>query len=300
MSGQPRCLRCGSLLSPGEAFCTGCGQPVTAGRQGGNLLLYGVAAAVGSLGLMVLIAVSVWIYLGRAKPPGATTAAQTGNVASQPTVDKQPEKTQTIAGDEFLGAWYASGAEDPANPMARATISRRGDHLVFMDDDTKSRGEQIPRLDLKPAGRGRLTGTNYEQTGRSCRGEAELTAAGDKLVITVTPLGSDAIVETWIKDKAQPAAAAPTTGASEPMAEPVTDEKALRLVSREPKVQAFAKKLKDSGKKVGIEMVPAEGTLYLVHVYEQVTGQGGEPEHTATFGWYNVDPKTGKVTETTP
>lgn len=44
-----------------------------------------------------------------------------------------------------------------------------------------------------------------------------------------------------------------------------------------------------------IEVEDSEGTIYLVHAYEIVVDDP-ETAHTATWGWYHVDKKTGKVT----
>ncbi|WP_198159738.1 zinc ribbon domain-containing protein [Picosynechococcus sp. PCC 7003] len=48
-----------------------------------------------------------------------------------------------------------------------------------------------------------------------------------------------------------------------------------------------------------IEVVEQTPTNYLVHVYE-IVNNPGEPSHTATFGWYEVDRQTGMVFEVVP
>ncbi len=53
----------------------------------------------------------------------------------------------------------------------------------------------------------------------------------------------------------------------------------------------FAKAKKDH-RKVGTPQIEVErdGANWMVHVYEQM------PDHTATFNWYTIDPKTSKIT----
>lgn len=298
MSAQPACSRCGALLSPGEAFCSACGQPVGAARPNAGLLLMGVVVAVGALGLMVVIAIGLWLYLGRAKPQVAPPT-QTASAAVSAPASAVAEKPKPAEGDEFLGTWLAPDSYDTSSPAARAEISRVGDHLQFMDHGTRDKGEKTPRMELKSSGKGRLKGTYYVDQNEQQPVELELTASADKMVMTLSPPASEIVTETWVRAKGEakkPEPSAKTEPASSG-AEPVSAEQALRLVSREPKVQAFAKRLKAAGKKVHIELDPSEEHDYVVHVYELVEGTGDMPGHTATFGWYGVDRKTGKITE---
>ncbi len=75
----------------------------------------------------------------------------------------------------------------------------------------------------------------------------------------------------------------------------VTAEVAERTVASLPEVQSYAQTLAQSGAKATITAEDA-GETWNVHIYEIV--QDGDSSHTATFGWYTVDKKTGRVEKT--
>lgn len=74
-------------------------------------------------------------------------------------------------------------------------------------------------------------------------------------------------------------------------------DRAIELVSSQDDVIKFNELLAKKGKKVKftVETVLEDGiSYYLIQVYEDVDDGNGQ-SHTATFGWYKVDKKTGKV-----
>jgi hypothetical protein len=78
----------------------------------------------------------------------------------------------------------------------------------------------------------------------------------------------------------------------------ITAEKALEIVSNLPEVKQWEKLFtnpdgtspKTGGKPV-VVYDSETNTTYVIHVYEDM------PDHTATFGWYDVDKNTGIVTK---
>ena len=74
------------------------------------------------------------------------------------------------------------------------------------------------------------------------------------------------------------------------------EDQAIELVWRRPDVKEWRKLFPNGKSKLGGRAVAAvdhgKGDVYTVHVYEDL------PDHTATFNWYDVNLKTGKITKT--
>ncbi len=80
----------------------------------------------------------------------------------------------------------------------------------------------------------------------------------------------------------------------------VTEAQAVKLVSNRPEVKKFVADVKVAGKKRGvtthIEFDRKEEGEYIIHVYELVPDED-DSAHTATFNWYHVNAKTGKISK---
>lgn len=78
----------------------------------------------------------------------------------------------------------------------------------------------------------------------------------------------------------------------------VSELQAVQLISRRPEVKAWKREIAAAAKSRGvsahIELDRTEAGEYVVHVYEDVPDGDGS-SHTATFNWYYVNQKTGKV-----
>lgn len=74
-----------------------------------------------------------------------------------------------------------------------------------------------------------------------------------------------------------------------------SEDKALKLVRELQEVKDFKKRIEAIGKSkpiVAIDNRPnPKNSYYVVQVYEEVP-DNDDSYHTATFGWYRVDPKT--------
>lgn len=60
-----------------------------------------------------------------------------------------------------------------------------------------------------------------------------------------------------------------------------------------PEVVEYEAMLKNAGKKATFEVEDSEEE-WLVHIFE-IVSDGGATSHTATFGWYRVNKKTGEI-----
>lgn len=76
----------------------------------------------------------------------------------------------------------------------------------------------------------------------------------------------------------------------------LTEDQAIDLVASRPEVKAWMKLVHDRSpnNKTMIRSEGLEMGRYTIHVYEDVN-DGSGMGHSATFGWYEVDKKTGEV-----
>ena len=76
----------------------------------------------------------------------------------------------------------------------------------------------------------------------------------------------------------------------------LTEKDALTLIEKLPEVQKFKHSVDaaEGNSKPVVELDRKEGNEYVVHVYEDVPDDA-ETSHTATFNWYYVNIKTGKI-----
>ena len=76
----------------------------------------------------------------------------------------------------------------------------------------------------------------------------------------------------------------------------LTEDQAIDRVAARPEVKAWMKQVHDRepNNKTMVRSVGLEMGRYTIHVYEDVN-DGNGLGHSATFGWYEVDKKTGEV-----
>ena len=76
----------------------------------------------------------------------------------------------------------------------------------------------------------------------------------------------------------------------------LTEDQAIDRVAAFPEVKAWLKEVsqKSPGNKPAFRSEGLQMGRYLIHVYEDVNDGNGQG-HAATFGWYEVDKKTGEV-----
>lgn len=80
----------------------------------------------------------------------------------------------------------------------------------------------------------------------------------------------------------------------------VTKAQALKMVAARPEVKKFMANVQVAGKERGctanIEYDRLENGEHVIHVFELVP-DGDDSGHTATFNWYHVNAKTGKISK---
>ncbi|HEY9759083.1 MAG TPA: hypothetical protein V6C97_28210 [Oculatellaceae cyanobacterium] len=78
----------------------------------------------------------------------------------------------------------------------------------------------------------------------------------------------------------------------------VSELQAVQIISRRPEVRSWKREIAAAAKSRGvsahIELDRTEAGEHVVHVYEDVPDGDGS-SHTATFNWYYVNQKNGKV-----
>jgi len=79
----------------------------------------------------------------------------------------------------------------------------------------------------------------------------------------------------------------------------LTGDQAVLLVEKLPAVKAWKASCIKGGAQarkvtLHVDLDRKEGSTYFVHVYEEVPDDATS-SHSATFNWYDVDEKTGKI-----
>ncbi|MBS2008405.1 MAG: hypothetical protein JST01_15260 [Cyanobacteria bacterium SZAS TMP-1] len=137
-----------------------------------------------------------------------------------------------------------------------------------------------------------------------------MKTAGPIIFCTVVALFAGAMISTAptaAGDEARPADSARTAGGAAKStkaavhkagaAKKAPDEQAIDLVWRRAEVKQWLAQFPGGKNKMGghpaVTADPDQDkkNVYSVHVYEDL------PDHTATFNWYEVDLKTGKVSK---
>lgn len=223
-----------------------------------------------------------WFIKGRTpatpaanKPPATSTSGP----VNTPTPVKPPAGQP---GEDFIGRWYPD-TEDGQESDEILTIKREGNLLVGTGKDASS-----GRLEFPAAAGQKLTGA-LKQAGTSIPATVEILSDKKKMVLTVAPPNSEYQTAIFWRDTGAP----PDTPGIEKITS-YTEDQARNLVAQQPEVAQFIKDLAVQKKKVHIDVAPEDAGSYSVHVYE-VVDDGDGMAHTATFAWYKVDRKTGKV-----
>ncbi len=322
MSASKFCEQCGSALGEADKFCMTCGHPVDAPVEATlpetvpeapvappvpapeprpvpinpapQLFVAPTSARSPSaitpttIGIVAIVVIAlgggIWWFLTQkpANPPAnrpvaTATGAQPSSIPTATVVPAQP-------GEAFIGRWYpdmSSGAE----PDTFITFKQEGNQLI-------GTGKKPSDGQLEfPVGAGpKLTGV-FRQGTTSFPATADLLSDNKKMVVTLAPPNSEYQTEVLWRDEPPP------PDKEVPGIEKITnysEQQARDLISMREDVQKFAKQLAAKKSSVHIDVAPEDEQTYSVHVYE-IVDDGDGMSHTATFAWYKVDRKTGKV-----
>ncbi len=110
-------------------------------------------------------------------------------------------------------------------------------------------------------------------------------------------VGPSSSSSTKVAPKSQPSTAVVKKSLGKKSTGAMTEARAVSIVSARPEVKKFLeglKRTKIKGVTSQIEFDRKEGDDFVIHVYEFVPDDA-ETGHTATFNWYHVNAKSGKV-----
>lgn len=310
------CKNCGSLISEDTKFCENCGaavvtapspsqpaptpswpqpasQPVPAnpasmrvkGTGPSNQKLFiGLGAAI----VLVLIGFGAWKMLS--KPGTGAKVSQQDESARQSPVSP-PKTTVTVAqdGEAFLGRWFPSDSTGSESNNI-ITFSRQGSKIVGVSNQDPG-----SRIELAAAAGNQLSGEAVDSKGERTPVTAEILSDGQKMVLTLSPPASEPdIVVLWkVKEGEAPSRKGIGEGGFGTQQE-IDEDKAAEIVSQLPEVDKYCKALDSAGKRAKFDTTEEDPQTWMVHVYE-IVDDGDGLSHTATFGWFKVDKRTGKV-----
>lgn len=314
------CENCGAAVNEGSQFCESCGATVGAQAaqpqqsapapapapapsqpqapqpnyqaqpaQSQGLLNQKVLIAVVGVVAVAVISFGAWQFLGKKEPPKkedqtASASLKQNSGAPEPTV------TVTQDGDAFLGRWFpedTTGADTSNNIL---TFSRQGSKIVGV-----STQDPNGRVELVSAAGAKLSGEYIDSKGDRTPVTAEMLSDGQKMILTLMPPASepDTVILWKVKEGEAPSVKGLSEGGSV-TPEPVNQDKAVEIVAALPEVDKFCRQLDAAGKRAMLDPSEEDSNTWMVHVYE-VVDDGDGMSHTATFGWFKVDKKTGKV-----
>jgi len=192
-------------------------------------------------------------------------------------------------GDAFLGRWFP---EEPTGEESNniVTFSRQGSKIVGI-----STKDPNSRVELNVASGNKLTGEAIEDGGQRTPVTAELISDGQKMVLTLLRSASepDTVILWKVKEGEAPGNKGISEGGSGVTGE-VDKNGATEIVAKLPDVDKFCRQLDAAGKRAILDTTEEDAQTWMVHVYE-IVDDGNSMSHTATFGWFKVDKKTGKV-----
>ncbi len=244
-------------------------------------------------------------------------------LAASMAVDTKSGDLWIVHGQQFLLQLVAGTADKPNPGTTGASLAGFAGRWL-MDNADPGSGDAANRITLGVSG-GQVTGTagsegdklvftTYEQSklkgmlkpargGNEIPVTAVLSADGSRLILELAPPTSEFVTVTARRDgtgesdAAQPDATASAAGTSAVTGE----EDAIQRVTRRKDVVEWTKQVEKANERDPYRSAAfradEEATRFTVQAYERV--KKGEEEHTATFRWFAVDKKTGRVTDMT-
>jgi len=263
------------------AATSSCAQPQTVSKAKRGIVL----------GLVLLIVVAgygAWKFFGIQNPKSQDS--QSGSVSTKATGGLPEIEDKVVKeGEAFIGRWFPENKPGMEEGII-LTFSRQGSKIVGV-----STKDPEGRIELDPAPGDRLSGAYVGPDGKRIPMTAEMLSDRQKMVLTLLPPASepDTVILWRVKDDEIPAKKGAGQSELSTSAE-VDQDRAAEIVSRLPDVDNFLKRLSAVGKRAHIDTTEEDPQTWMVHVYE-IVDDGDGMSHTATFGWFKVDKKTGRV-----
>ncbi|ANV88966.1 zinc ribbon domain-containing protein [Picosynechococcus sp. PCC 7117] len=296
------CMQCGAALNPGDRFCEVCGSATTPAypaappprpqapppnRSNGNWIL--------GLGIVVLTGLGIFFLKDPAQLLKFLGQPEASTPQTQPVGENPPPSPTTQAAvtlDDFVGAWIPAEG-NPGEETDTLVLYREGDKIV-----ADIEGDRLELSNLTSRTLSGYVWSVYEDVPTPV--DAELNEDKQRITFTVSPPNSEPIVA--VAQRVQPGSRNSTTAPiTTPSTPEITEAIAIEQVANLAAVsewQALVRTVAPQNSTY-IEVVEQTPTNYLIHVYETVNNPG-EPSHTATYGWYEVDRQTGMVFEMLP
>ena len=208
------------------------------------------------------------------------------SVATSPTTDVVNPDANVVSLDDFVGTWIAMEG-DPGTNTETLTFRLEG-NKVLADVDSD-------HLELSV-----LQGRKLE--GYLLRDEetipmsAELNQDKTQITFIIRPPNSEIIGSVRQRVSQSSGANADNVPASASGAMSLTEQEALNLLIDLPEIADWMQRVQQEApmNQAQFEVVETTPEEYLIRAYEMVNNPG-EPSHTATLGWYNINRQTGEI-----
>ncbi len=247
---------------------------------------------------IAIIAVLI-IFLQKPTETDANQVSSTNTTLASP----QPPQNE-ITNASFVGRWlWADGQPGENNTFE---FKEQSGMLIA------TIGNGIAQLEMKHESGRTIKGIAIDnERNERIPVTAELSEDSNKLVFTFAPPASEYVTRVaWREGYKPDSIDTPPTKTEESSsfsggstsANLVSDEEdAIAAVKNKADVLKWYETLRKAGKEKNarIDVDSEENDKYIVHVYEVVQNYG-EPSHTATFGWFEVEKKTGFVKSIVP
>ncbi len=323
MNNPTFCPNCGANLSPGMRFCESCGFPIASILDppsflgppsaplsppplGVNkvvshkrsripwipfLLFFSAIILSGGLWSLGWLNPTFWSqWIAKTLPTNIGSSVVT---SPNPTI--APVDANAVSLQDFVGVWMAMEG-DPGS--GRETFITMGleENIIVADIE----GD---RLEL-PVLNGRRLEGNLRQDGVTIPITAELNQDKQQITFIARPPNSELQVAVGMKvegiddlpNNSDSMANSPNLSGTI-----LSEQEALDRLLAQPEIANWMEQVQREAplNQTLLEIVETTPEQYLIRAYESVNNPG-EPGHTATFGWYNINRQTGEVTTAMP
>ncbi|QHV00087.1 zinc ribbon domain-containing protein [Synechocystis sp. CACIAM 05] len=319
------CTNCGNRLSPQVRFCESCGCPVALTSEPPSFsgpplsplppppptfnvdevpsykrgvtpwipffLLFSSVVVLGGLWWLGAFNLPQWNqWLVKILPTNTSSP-----VVTSPTPTVAPVDANAVSLEDFVGVWMVMEGAPGEGEEAIFTMSLEGNVIVV-----EAEGDRVEFPTLN--GR-KLEGSAVED-GVTIPITVELNQNKDQIIVTVLPPNSELQVGVGQRVKGINDLDSPSNSRDNSLnmdENVLTERQALELLIAWPEIADWMQRVQQEApqNQTLLEIVETTPQQYLIRAYESVNNPR-EPDHTATFGWYNVDRQTGEVTQSIP
>jgi hypothetical protein len=291
MNNPTFCPNCGANLSPGMRFCESCGFPIASTLDPPSFL--GPPSAPLSpppLGVNKVVSTFWSQWIAKTLPTNIGSSVVT---SPNPTI--APVDANAVSLQDFVGVWMAMEGDPGSGRETFITMGLEGNIIVA---DIEGDRLELPVLN------GRRLEGNLRQDGVTIPITAELNQDKQQITFIARPPNSELQVAVGMKvegiddlpNNSDSMANSPNLSGTI-----LSEQEALDRLLAQPEIANWMEQVQREAplNQTLLEIVETTPEQYLIRAYESVNNPG-EPGHTATFGWYNVNRQTGEVTTVMP